>query len=201
MLQMRYEPRIYLTPEHLKRLAASCSALRQLEIDINRTSLTSLDNDVLDVLPEFALNFLTLRLESPDMQYRRAHPDQMYIDWRKQTVGRDKIVNATSVRALFHDLRMQQQSRWSEKAPSLTSLEVFVGKWESRHSHGMGAPAKHLAGYWKCLVDAEGKEVYEGRNTLPSYWTLGGSEDGIDEGSEEGYENCNDSKEELAVGQ
>lgn len=200
MLQMRSEPHVYLTPGHLKTLAGSCHSLVHLDIDLNRTSLTSLDNDVLDVLPDFALNSLTLRLESPDMQYRRAHPDQMYIDWRMQTLGRDRIINAMSVQALFHNLRMQQQSRWSGKAPSLTSLEMFVGKWESRHSHGMSAPAKHLAGYWKCWVDAEGKEACEGENTLPSYWTLGCREDGIDDGNEEGYEDYNeDGEEELAV--
>lgn len=173
---IHFEPHVYLTPTHLARLTKGCPNLAHLDIDVNRTSPTTLDNAVLNIIPNFSkLASLVLRLESPDMQHRRANPEERKARCNMHTAGSDRIINATSVIALFHNLRQQQQDRLQANMPLLNSLEVVVGNWDQRHQYGMRGPPRHLLGNWHCRVDADEREVCEGKNTWPDYWTRGGS--------------------------
>jgi hypothetical protein len=163
---VRVVPHVYLKPIHLKSLAEGCPKLNYLDIDINRTSLNSLDNDALDILPDFSqLKTLTLRVESPDTQCRRAHPERSEREWELQIVGADETVNATSMIALFHNLREQQQNRTQSDVPALVSLEVVVGNGGEGHPYRFTPASQEWMGQWKCTVNVDGKEVCKGRNT------------------------------------
>jgi hypothetical protein len=63
-----YAPHLYLSPSHISQIAEGCPNLDFLDIDLNRTSNTTLDQEVLSAISScLSLRDLVLRLESPDL--------------------------------------------------------------------------------------------------------------------------------------
>lgn len=155
-MALSYDPHVYLSADDVSQLAQNCPILDSLDMDLNRTSNATVDEDVLNATTSFpSLKSLVLRLESPGFFDMRANPEinGHYI------IGHDPIVNQTFVEGVFNRMRTLQGS--------LLSLQVHVGNWEDRSSRV--SRMSHLVGHWHCGMDADGQEICEGRNEYSSY--------------------------------
>lgn len=75
-MTLSYDPHVCLSADDVSQLAQNCPILDSLDMDLNRTSNATVDEDVLNATTLFpSLRSLVLRLESPGFFDTRANPE------------------------------------------------------------------------------------------------------------------------------